>query len=121
MDCRRNGDVPLYFDGELDPAATREFERHLDGCDACRATLVGLDALRRDVRDALPGRAAPAALRERLQAHATSARGTHRRWPALAAAAAVAFAVGSVATTAWHARDAARDALARDLFASHWR
>ena len=119
MDCRRSGDVPLYFDGELDPTATREFERHLDGCDECRATLVGLDALRRDVRDAMPRVGAPAALRERLQALAAPAR--RRHWPALAAAAAVAFAVGAVATTAWHARETTREALARDLFASHWR
>lgn len=121
MDCRRRGDVPLYFDGELDPAATREFERHLDGCDDCRDALVVLDSLRRDLRDSLPGVTAPAALRERLQAIAASSRPTHRSWLPLAAAAAFAFVVGGVATTAWHARETTRDALARDLFASHWR
>jgi anti-sigma factor RsiW len=121
MDCRRSGDVPLYFDGELDPAATREFERHLDGCDDCRAALFALDSLRRDVRDSLPPTTAPAALRERLETIAASSRPTGRSWIPLAAAAAFAFVVGGVATTAWHARETTREALARDLFASHWR
>jgi len=121
MDCRRSGDVPLYFDGELDPVATREFERHLDGCDDCRAALVALDSLRRDLRESLPRAIAPAALRERLKAVAASTRPTGRSWLALAAAAAFAFVVGGVATTAWQGRDAAHEALARDLFASHWR
>jgi len=113
--------VPLYFDGELDPAATREFERHLDGCSDCRDELVALDALRSDLRDSLSRVTAPVALRERLLAISASSRPTRRSWLPLAAAAALAFVVGGAATTAWHAREDTRDALARDLFASHWR
>ena len=104
MDCRRRGDVPLYFDGELDPAATREFERHLDGCSDCRDELVALDALRSDLRDSLSRVTAPVALRERLLAISASSRPTRRSWLPLAAAAALAFVVGGAATTAWHGR-----------------
>lgn len=121
MGCERSGDVPLYFDGELDAAATRDFERHLDACPDCRGALIGLDVLRRDLRAAAPRVEAPAALRERLQTLARAPHGARRPWLALAAAATLAFFVGGVATTAWRAYDVPRDVLARDLFASHWR
>jgi len=121
MDCRHARDVPLYLDGELDAVAVREFERHLDGCDDCRANLDALDTLRRDLRAAAPRVPAPTALREGLAASLRMPRRAAPAWLPLAAAASIAFVAGVATTAAWHARGGADGALARDLFASHWR
>ena len=142
MDCKTAHDLlPLYFDGELDRATGREFEAHLDGCADCRAALVGLDELRRGLREDAPRYRAPAALRERITTSASNNAGlagaaastravvSRRvyRTPSplrFAAAIALAFAAGGTAVLFWHSPHgsvASREQVANDLFASHWR
>ncbi len=142
MDCKTAHDLlPLYFDGELDRATSREFEAHLDGCADCRAALVGLDELRRGLREDAPRYRAPAdvarAHRRRRRARmrmlalprarppsSRSARIARRAPLRFAAAIALAFAAGGTAVSLWHSpHGSARRAtqVANDLFASHWR
>ena len=142
MDCKTAQDtLPLYFDGELDRAASREFEAHLDTCPDCRAALIELDSLRSTLRHDAPRHAAPELLRKRIEKLAsaqmssttvTSARrtgGTPPRWLAYAASTILAFAAGGMAVSLWDsssrngapAQASADVQLARDLFASHWR
>src|ERR1700757_3657233 len=98
MDCKTARDtLPLYFDGELDRAASREFEAHLDTCADCRAALIELDSLRSALRSDAPRHAAPELLRRRIEKLAASAqampdstsisplRRSPPRWLALAA------------------------------------
>ena len=132
--------LPLYFDGELDRAASREFEAHLDECADCRAALIGLDDLRRTLRDDAPRHTAPDLLRKRIEKLAAAqasrsesipARRSHRppRWLAYVASTLLAFVAGGVATSLWQgsprnaetAEAPAGTQLARDLFARHWR
>jgi len=131
MDCKTAHDLlPLYFDGELDRATGREFEAHLDECADCRAALIELDALRRTLREDAPRYIAPETLRARIQKHTVtrdvpaSSRLAPRRWLALAASWAIAFAAGGAMMTTWnHASNSgyAQSQLTRDLFVSHWR
>jgi anti-sigma factor RsiW len=134
MDCKTAADlVPLYFDGELDRATSREVEAHLDTCVACQASLIELDALRRVLRHDVPRFSAPDALRRRVTESASvvpSSPGVRRwrsrrqTWIALAASWVLAFAAGGFALGMWHqaARSGeAESQLTRDLFASHWR
>ena len=137
MDCRTARDtLPLYFDGELDRAAGREFEAHLDTCADCRAALIELDTLRSTLRRDAPRHAAPELLRKRIEKLAASAqampsptRGSPPRWLALAASWILAFAAGGVAVFVWNpatrntetSEASANAQLGRDLFASHWR
>ena len=131
MDCKTAHDLlPLYFDGELDRATGREFEAHLDECADCRAALIELDALRRTLREDAPRYIAPETLRARIQKHTVtrdvpaSSRLAPRRWLALAASWAIAFAAGGALMTTWnHASNSgyAQSQLTRDLFVSHWR
>ncbi|PWK84360.1 anti-sigma factor family protein [Fulvimonas soli] len=116
--------LPLYFDGELDPADSRAFEAHLDGCAACRQALAELEALRARLRDPAMRYAAPAALRGRLAAAMPAARPRARAWAALAASWLAAALLGAGAAGLWHDRQQglrAQAGLTRDLFASHWR
>lgn len=142
MDCRTAQDtLPLYFDGELDRAASREFETHLDTCADCRAALIELDALRTTLRCDAPRHAAPELLRKRIeklagaqldvQAPASARRAAAHppRWLAYAASTVLAFAAGGMAVSLWNSTNrnaestqaSASAQLARDLFASHWR
>jgi anti-sigma factor (TIGR02949 family) len=133
MDCNNAQDLlPLYFDGELDRSTNREFEAHLDGCADCRSALIQLDALRRTLRSDAPRYAAPAQLRDRIQAQVRqSARPANQatrrptpRWLALAASWALAFAAGGTVVSLWtheSSADAGGAQIARDLLASHWR
>ena len=142
MDCKTARDtLPLYFDGELDRAASREFEAHLDTCADCRATLIELDSLRTTLRRETPRHTAPELLRKRIEKLAASAqamsdstsispiRRLPPRWLALAASWVMAFAAGGVAVSLWNpaTRDtespetSANAQLSRDLFAGHWR
>jgi anti-sigma factor RsiW len=143
MDCKTARDtLPLYFDGELDRAASREFEAHLDACADCRAALIELDALRSTLRRDAPRHAAPQLLRKRIEKLAdaqtsaappvSAARRASRsppRWLAYAASTVLAFAAGGMAVSLWDsvgrnaepAQASATAQLARDLFASHWR
>jgi anti-sigma factor RsiW len=125
MDCSSARELlPLYFDGELDRASGREFERHLDTCEECRAALIELDSLRTRLRNDTPRHAAPAALRERIARTAANALATphanpRMRWLALAASWALAFVAGGALLPAWKIGN--EPPIARDLFASHWR
>ena len=131
MDCKASHVLmPLYFDGELDRATSREFEAHLDECGECRAALIELDALRRTLREDAPRYKAPDALRARIQnrlpASSTPAplRRTPSRWLALAASWVLAFVAGGAMMTAWQHTSTvsvAQTQLTHDLFASHWR
>lgn len=143
MDCKTaNTLLPLYFDGELDRATSREFELHLDDCADCSAALVELDGLRRTLRENAPRYTAPAALRKRVADSAiafssatdstspsssASRMRSHRIASApwrFAAAVALAFVAGGSAMLVWNANGSAaasREQIARDLFASHWR
>jgi len=130
MDCKTASELlPLYFDGELDRATSREFETHLDECAECRATLIELDALRHALRKDAPRYSAPDTLRARIEKEAAGSsapRSSRWRLPGLALAASwvLAFVAGGLTLTAWnHASTSATGAsqLTRDLFASHWR
>lgn len=134
MDCKTAAEfVPLYFDGELDRATSREVEAHLDTCADCQAALIELDALRRALRHDVPRFSAPDTLRRRIAESATAAmppssdrRGSSRRrtWLALAASWVLAFAAGGFTLGIWNqvaSSGHAESQLDRDLFASHWR
>jgi anti-sigma factor RsiW len=130
MDCKTaNEMLPLYFDGELDRATSREFEAHLDECAECRDALIGLDALRSSLRKDAPRYRAPEALRARIQQEmATPVVRRSSRLPlprlALAASWVLAFVAGGFTLAAWnHASNPGHEQaqLTRDLFASHWR
>lgn len=131
MDCKAaHVLMPLYFDGELDRATSREFEAHLDECSDCRAALIELDALRQTLREDAPRYKAPDTLRARIQNHIPtssappSTRRTPSRWLALAASWVLAFVAGGSMVTAWQHTSTvsvAQTQLTRDLFASHWR
>jgi anti-sigma factor RsiW len=129
MDCKTaQVMMPLYFDGELDRATSREFEAHLDECGNCRAALIELDSLRRTLREDAPRYNAPDTLRARIQEHALISATPVRRMPsrrlALAASWALAFVAGGAVMSTWnHASNAgfAESQVTRDLFASHWR
>ncbi len=140
MDCKTAHDVlPLYFDGELDRALSREFEAHLDACAECRAALIELDALRHSLRNDTPRYGAPQALRERIrmqisQQAARPARRIRATWLPIAASWVLAFGAGGAAVSIWTRSTGTgstgssesttaqtQSQLARDLFASHWR
>jgi anti-sigma factor RsiW len=131
MDCKTANDLlPLYFDGELDRATSREFEEHLDECAACRAALIELDTLRSALRDDAPRYAAPETLRARLQREisgqgvSAARRRPPTRWLAMAASWVLAFAAGGALMSTWRPEPAGgntQSQITRDLFASHWR
>ena len=142
MDCKTARDtLPLYFDGELDRAASREFEAHLDACADCRAALIELDALRTTLRRDAPRHVAPRLLRKRIEKLAAAQTGAAQpvspgratrsspRWLAYAASTVLAFAAGGMVVSLWNSPDRGSESaqastnaqLARDLFASHWR
>ena len=129
MDCKTANDLlPLYFDGELDRATSREFEAHLDACAECRAALIELDTLRRALRNDAPRYSAPEALRARIgkameTATPVAARPGRLRtsWLAMAASWVLAFVAGGVTLATWNHAEREESQLARDLFASHWR
>lgn len=122
--------LSLYFDGELDRAASREFEHHLDGCDECQRTLAELEALRAQLRDDGARFRAPAVLRETLLGELAAARAPRKRrpsartWMALAASWLIAVFIGGGVNSLWHRHQGqvqGSEQIARDLFASHWR
>lgn len=93
--------LALYADGELDADESAAFERHLEGCSACRQTLAAERALKSAIR-AMPRPAMPAALSERVRAalpRAAPARAPRRRFHRLTAMAAglALFLLGGVA------------------------
>jgi anti-sigma factor (TIGR02949 family) len=56
-----------YFDGELDAARAAEFERHLEGCRDCTATLDAAESLRSSLQRAQLYETAPIELRKRIR------------------------------------------------------
>ncbi|HEV2802664.1 MAG TPA: zf-HC2 domain-containing protein [Pyrinomonadaceae bacterium] len=71
MKCDLTQKVSLLIDGELPPTEAREFERHLDACDDCRAAREDFLMLRRQLADyplALDAFARQRALRRILNA-----------------------------------------------------
>lgn len=133
MSCQMSHyQLPLYFDGELDRAGSREFEQHLGNCHECQQALAGLEELRGRLRDDSFRFHVPNALRQKLQDELASARTPRKRrldtraWMALAASWLIAVLVGGGASDLWHRyqgpeRQQASGQIARDLFASHWR
>ncbi len=83
--------LELYVDGELDPAAGLELERHLEDCHDCAQARGQLQALRQALQAEAPRFPAPARLRDNIQA---AVRRTARprfampqwAWPSLTAA-----------------------------------
>jgi anti-sigma factor RsiW len=95
-----------YLDGELDAVRAAEFERHLETCAECQASLESMESLRTQFRQAdLYERASPQ-LRERIHKHFRHATGvarasttSSRRRFLIPALATLAVAVGF--TIAW--------------------
>lgn len=131
MSCEMtHGLLPLYFDGELDPDTSREFELHLDTCRECQEAMSRLDAVRAQLRDGAIRFKAPDALREKIRDGLVSASRPVRRgaamrtWLAVAASWLIVFLIGGGMSSLWYRHEGkmqAQDQFARDLFASHWR
>jgi mycothiol system anti-sigma-R factor len=93
-----------YLDGELDAMRAAEFERHLETCRDCTATLGAAESLRSSLQRAQLYETAPAGLRKKIRselkitaAGASSSPVAAWRW--LAAAAAILLVTG----VAWFA------------------
>jgi len=85
-----------YLDGELDAVRAAEFERHLENCRECTATLGAIESLRSSLQRAQLYETAPADLRRKirgeLKSPATGSRGSAVaawRWLGVAAAIVV--------------------------------
>ncbi len=94
-----------YLDGELDATRSAEFERHLEGCRECTASLGAEESLRASLQRGGLYEKAPVALRKKIRADldaATSSSAGTRipawRWLAVAAAFLIA---ASVSWFAW--------------------
>jgi mycothiol system anti-sigma-R factor len=128
MECKEAARLlEPYLDGELDRDEVRALEAHIDGCAECQAALESLGRVRHAVRAEAPRYSAPASLRERIRRQSAAPARTERArrvpaWWRLAAACFVAFIAGAAVMrfAALPGADA-RDQVARDLFASHWR
>ena len=96
--------VHAYFDGELDAVRAAEFERHLENCRDCTATLGAAEAMRSTLQRAQLYETAPANLRKKIRAElkvtsAAASRPSVAAWRWLAAAAAILL----VTSVAWYA------------------
>ena len=81
-----------YVDGELDAARAAEFERHLEHCRECTATLGAAESLRSSLQSAQLYETVPGALREKIRAQLKPVASPARwrrplvlRWAAVAA------------------------------------
>jgi anti-sigma factor RsiW len=122
MSCREVADrLSPFLDDELDPATSRDIERHVSTCADCAAELARLRAVQQRLRGGLEYRRAPDLLRERVTRGvradaAAPARRARSPWLAVAAVLAV------VAGGAWMlAPLRGGEALARDAVSSHIR
>lgn len=93
-----------YLDGELDASRAAEFERHLENCRECTATLGAAESLRSTLQRAQLYETAPPELRKKIRAElkvpATGSSGSKvAAWRWLAAAAAILLVSG----VAWFA------------------
>ena len=101
MACREEFErLHAYLDGELDAASAADFERHLQSCDDCAATVMSERALRARLANAQLYERAPATLRRSLRAHlrpetVRSASVIPLYWKWLAIGAMLLFAVSS--------------------------
>ena len=131
MACAEAPRVQALVDGELDAAGTVLLERHLGGCEECRALAAGLRRERAALRAGLTRHRAPPALRARLEralAEADAAAAPPagaRRWLGAGfwtgvASGALAAGVAALAVFGALGRGAP-DALERDLVAAHLR
>jgi anti-sigma factor RsiW len=71
--------VAAYVEGELDPAAERSVERHLEGCPSCRALVADLRTIRA-AAFTLDRREPPAHLFTRIQARVSVEPPAPARW-----------------------------------------
>jgi len=117
-----------YLDGELDRGSVREFEAHLEQCPDCARELAAYGELRQALRTQAPRHAAPAALRERLQAElGTGTRAPVVAWSRWRLAASWLLALGLGAGLGLAGSNlrggggGAQALLEHDLFASHLR
>jgi len=68
MSCDFSGTLlHAYLDGELDAVRASEFERHLENCRECTATLGAAESLRSSLQRAQLYETAPAELRKKIR------------------------------------------------------
>jgi mycothiol system anti-sigma-R factor len=105
MSCDFSGTLlHAYLDGELDAMRAAEFERHLETCRECTATLGAAESLRSSLQRAQLYETAPSGLRRKIRAGlklstAGASRSPVASWRWLAAAAAILLVAG----VAWFA------------------
>ncbi len=92
-----------YLDGELDAVRAAEFERHLETCRECTATLGALEALRSSLQHAQLYETVPPQLRKKIRAElkvsaATTSGSPVATWRWLTAAAAIVM----LTAVAWY-------------------
>lgn len=99
MNCERiRGHLGEFFDGQLEPAARDEVERHLPKCAACRAELEAIESMARGLA-APPSAAVPDdlwnSIEKRLEAETSPARtSAPAAWRPFATAAGIVLLVG---------------------------
>lgn len=102
MGCDYNAALlHAYVDGELDAARASEFERHVEHCRDCTATLGAAESLRSSLQRAQLYETAPVELRKKIAAeikpvstHSGRMRTSLWRWAAVAAGILIVVAVG---------------------------
>jgi anti-sigma factor RsiW len=100
-----------YLDGELDLAATLEFERHMRGCSACERAYANQKILRSAIRSQAPYFKAPASVKRKIRPI---------RWePLMAIAAAFALMIAG-AWAVWRV-GSSFDVVAQEVVAGHVR
>jgi len=122
VDCTEARDlIGPYLDGELDAGRAVALEHHLAGCAECTKALAAAEALKAALRDKLPYRAAPPALRAALGGNAAEpgARRAMPQWMRLAASFVLVAGLSSAAT--YYATPHGGNLVADEVFASHVR
>ncbi|HXC87824.1 MAG TPA: anti-sigma factor [Candidatus Cybelea sp.] len=105
MSCDFSGTLlHAYLDSELDAVRAAEFERHLENCRECTASLGAVESLRASLQRAQLYETAPPELREKIRSKlkisaASTSRSPVAAWRWLAAAAAILLVTG----VAWFA------------------
>jgi mycothiol system anti-sigma-R factor len=100
MSCDFSGTLlHAYFDGELDAVRAAEFERHLESCRECTATLGAAESLRSSLQRAQLYETAPPELRKKIRTElkisaASTGGSSVAAWRWLAAAAAILLVTG---------------------------